>query len=53
MSNIGLGQVRKSGYSEKNLVTSGDGIMTIGRFLKDRTFYKAEDVINWLLEGAA
>jgi nitronate monooxygenase len=53
MSNIGLGQVRKSGYIEKNLVTSGDGIMTISRFLKDRVSYKAEDVINWLLEGAA
>jgi nitronate monooxygenase len=52
MSNIGLGQVRKSGYSENNLVTSGDGIMTIGRFLKDRASYKAKDVINWLLEGA-
>ena len=53
LANIGLGQVRKSGYIENNLVTSGDGIMTICRFLKDRTSYKTEDVINWLLEGAA
>jgi len=53
MSNIGLGQMRKSGYCENSLVTSGDGIMTISRFLKDGTSYKAEDVINWLLEGAA
>lgn len=53
MSNIGLGQMRRSGYTEKYLVTSGDGIMTIGRFLKDRISYKAEDVINWLLEGTA
>ena len=52
MSNIGLGQMRKSGYIEKNLVTSGDGIMTISRFLKDSASYKAEDVINWLLEGS-
>ena len=53
MSNIGLGQMRKSGYIENTLVTSGDGIMTIGRFLKNRASYKAEEVINWLLEGAA
>jgi nitronate monooxygenase len=53
LSNIGLGQVQKSGYIEKNLVTSGDGIMTINRFLKDRASYKTEEVINWLLQGAA
>jgi len=53
LANIGLGQVRKSGYIEKNLVTSGDSIMTIGQFLKDRASYKTEDVIDWLLEGAA
>jgi nitronate monooxygenase len=53
LANIGLGQIRKNGYIEKNLVTSGDGIMTIGQFLKDRTSYKTEDVINWLLKGAA
>lgn len=52
MSNIGLGQVRKNGYIEKNLVTSGDGIMAISRFLKDRVSYKTEDVISWLLDGA-
>lgn len=53
MSNIGLGQMRKGGYIENYLVTSGDCIMTIGRFLKNRSSYTAEDVINWLLEGAA
>ena len=53
LANIGLGQVRKSGYIEKNLVTSGDSIMTIAQFLKDRASYKTEDVIDWLLEGAA
>jgi nitronate monooxygenase len=53
LANIGLGQIRKNGYIEKNLVTSGDGIMTIGQFLKERTSYKTEDVINWLLKGAA
>jgi nitronate monooxygenase len=53
LANIGLGQMRKSGYIENNLVTSGDGIMSIGRFLKDRASYKSEDVINWLLAGAA
>ena len=53
LSNIGLGQIRKNGYIENNLVTSGDGIMTISRFLKDKASYKTEDVINWLLEGIA
>ena len=37
LSNIGLGQLRKGGYFENSLVTSGDGIMSICRFLKDRT----------------
>ncbi len=53
LSNVGVGQMRKSGYVENTLVTSGDGIMTICRFLKDRASYKTEDVINWLLEGVA
>ncbi len=53
LSNVGVGQMRKSGYVENTLVTSGDGIMTICRFLKDRASYKTEDVINWLLEGGA
>ena len=49
LSNIGLGQLRKSGYLENSLVTAGDGIMTICRFLRNRTSYPAKDVIEWLL----
>jgi len=49
LSNIGLAQVRKNGYVENSLVTSGDGIQSIGRFLGDRQSYKTSEAIAWLL----
>lgn len=49
LSNIGLAQVRKNGYVENTLVTSGDGIQTIGRFLGTKQSYKTEEAITWLL----
>jgi len=49
LANIGLGQIRKSGYVENILVTSGDSILALRSFLKDDRPYKAKDVIDWLL----
>lgn len=53
MSDIGLAQVQKDGYTEKPLVTSGDDLSRIALFLKgDKLSYKAADVIQYLLGGA-
>jgi len=46
---IGLAQVRPDGALEPPLVTSGDDLMHLGRFLQGRTRYSARDVITWLL----
>jgi NAD(P)H-dependent flavin oxidoreductase YrpB (nitropropane dioxygenase family) len=46
---IGLAQVRPDGALEPPLVTSGDDLMHLGRFLQGRTRYSAQDVITWLL----
>jgi NAD(P)H-dependent flavin oxidoreductase YrpB (nitropropane dioxygenase family) len=45
---IGLGQVRDGGPIEPPLVTSGDDLLSIDRFLGDRTDYTAADVIAYL-----
>ncbi len=45
---IGMAQVRADGWVEPPLVTSGDDLETIGRFLQGRTRYSARDVIDWL-----
>jgi nitronate monooxygenase len=50
MANIGLGQVRRSGESERRLVTSGDDVANVARFLPpDSETYTAADVIRYLL----
>lgn len=49
MADIGLPQVTADGGNEPPLVTSGDDLMTIGKFLGDRTRYNANDVISYLL----
>ncbi len=51
LANIGLPQVRRSGYSEKPLVTSGDGVNEIARFLENgKTSYTAREVVRYLLD---
>jgi len=46
MATIGLGQVRRDGYQEPPLITSGDALPDIGRFLRDgATSYSAQDVL--------
>jgi len=55
LTNIGLGQRRKSGEHELPLVTCGNDVASIKRFLKtpDATSYSAADVIEFLLAGIA
>ncbi len=46
----GFPQVRKDGYVEQPIITSGDDLVAVGQFLKEgKTSYSAEDVINYLL----
>jgi len=46
---IGLGQIQRNGEVEKALVTSGDDVATVARFLKPgATSYAASDVLEYL-----
>lgn len=50
MSNIGLGQVREGGSVEHPILTAGDDLDSIRRFLPEgASSYSAEDVISGLL----
>ncbi len=52
MSNIGLGQIKRDGSVEPILVTSGDDVAEVARFLPDgASSYRAKDVIDHLLGG--
>jgi nitronate monooxygenase len=48
MSNIGLAQLRNGSGAELPLLTSGDDLRTLGRFLGDRTSYSAREVVRYL-----
>ena len=53
-SNIGLGQVRKTGETELPLITSGLDAKNLARFLnKKHLSYSAAEVIDYLLSGLA
>lgn len=48
----GIPQVRKDGYVEPPLITSGDDLVTCAQFLAPhKTSFSAADVINYLLGG--
>jgi len=50
MANVGLGQIRGTGESEGRLVTSGDDVADVARFLPPGAdTYTAVDVIDYLL----
>jgi hypothetical protein len=50
MANIGMGQVRRGGEQEKPLITSGDDVTNVARFLKPGACtYRAVDVIEYLM----
>jgi len=49
-STAGFPQVRKDGYVEQPIITSGDDLVSAGQFIKEgKTSYTAEDVIRYLL----
>jgi len=53
VSNIGMAQTRKGGYVEPPLITAGDDLVDIARFLPPgQSTYSAKDVIETLLEEA-
>jgi hypothetical protein len=49
MANVGHPQVRMGGRAELPLLTSGDDLTSIGRFLAGRLRYTAADVLDYLL----
>ncbi len=50
LADVGLGQVRPDGYEEQHLVTSGDELLSIARYVKGKKYsYKASDVVDYLL----
>ncbi len=51
MANVGLGQIQSNGDDELPLVTCGDDVKNIARFLKtsEATNYSARDVVEYLL----
>jgi len=52
LATIGLSQHQKDGYLEPPIVTSGDELKKIARFLKNgETSYSAADVLQTLLKG--
>jgi NAD(P)H-dependent flavin oxidoreductase YrpB (nitropropane dioxygenase family) len=53
LANVGLGQVRAGGRREPPLLTAGDDLANIARFLKGRTRYTAGDVLDYLLGEVA
>jgi nitronate monooxygenase len=54
MADIGLAQTRSGGLIEKTLVTSGDDVADVARFLAPGTSsYRAADVLARLLETAS
>jgi NAD(P)H-dependent flavin oxidoreductase YrpB (nitropropane dioxygenase family) len=46
---IGLAQSRGHGVEEPPLITSGDALLSLDRFLGDRLAYSATDVLDYLL----
>jgi len=51
MANIGLPQVRRGTEVEKPLITAGEDINLLRRFLEGRTSsYSATEVVNFLLQ---
>lgn len=51
-ADVGLGQLRENGSSEPPLLTSGDDLAAMARFLDGRTRYSAAEVIDYLLTPA-
>ncbi len=53
ISNLGQPQVHRDGYVEGMLITSGDDVATVARFIPEgRDTYRAIDVIRYLLPAS-
>jgi hypothetical protein len=52
MATIGQGQLREGDTIEPPIVTSGDDLMSIAKFLDGRDSYSAAEVISYLLGEA-
>jgi hypothetical protein len=53
VANIGHPQVQRNGEIEGELITSGDDVADVARFLQEgRDGYRAIDVIDYLLPGS-
>ena len=53
LANVGLPQRRANGYLEQPLLTAGDDLAVVTRFLaEDRDAYSAADVVDYLLAEA-
>ena len=52
-ANIAQAQLRENGIEEPPLLTSGDDLRLIQRFLAGRTRYAAVDVIDYLVGNPA
>lgn len=53
MADIGHPQVQRNGDVERPILTSGDEVTRLGRFLDGRRSYTADDVLDFLLSGRA
>ena len=54
LTTVGIGQVRKGSGLEPELVTSGDEVARVARFIPEgKDSYSAADVIDYLLAGIA
>jgi hypothetical protein len=51
LANLGLGQVRDSGYREPPLVTAGDDAVLLAEITAGAPSYTARQVIDHLLSG--
>jgi nitronate monooxygenase len=51
MADIGMPQVREGGEQERPIITSGDDVLRLNRFLNGGTNYGARDVVAYLLDG--
>jgi nitronate monooxygenase len=50
LATVGLGQIRKDGSHEPPIVTTGDDVVNLARFIPvGQTTYRAADVIEYLL----
>lgn len=53
LADVGHGQLREGGEAERPLLTSGDDLVNMNRFLQGRIEYTAADVLDYLLADVA